>query len=73
MPLYNFHCKECDKDSELLVSFADKPACPSCGGQNMERLISRPAEQGKSAGIKKAARAQAKREGHLSNFGRSGR
>jgi hypothetical protein len=30
--------------------------------------MSRPATQGKSAGIKKAARAQAARAGHLSNF-----
>jgi hypothetical protein len=57
---------------ELLASFSAKPACPSCGGE-LERLISRAAPQGKSDGVKKAARAQAAREGHLSNFSRSER
>ena len=73
MPLYSYHCKECDRVIELLVSFADTPACPSCGNQKLERLLSRPAAQGKSAGIAKAARAQVGRAGHLSNFSRSGR
>ena len=73
MPLYNYHCKECDKVTELLTGFSDKPACPNCGAPNMERLMYRPAEPGKTKAIMKAARAQAAREGHLSNFSRSER
>ena len=73
MPLYSYHCKEYDKDSELLVVFAATPACPACGSEKLERLMSRPATQGKSAGIAKAARTQAARAGHLSNFSRSER
>ena len=73
MPLYSYHCKECDKNIELLVGFAVTPACPICGGEKLERLMSRPAQQGKSAGIAKAARSQAARAGHLSNFSRSDR
>ncbi len=73
MPLYSYHCQECGKDAELLTGFASTPACPSCGSQKMERLLGRPAPQGKSAGIAKAARAQAGREGHLSNFSRKER
>ncbi len=73
MPLYNYHCKDCDKDMELLVRSAETPACPACGSQKLERLMSRPAPQGKSAGIVKGARAQAARAGHLSNFSRSER
>ena len=46
MPLYGFHCKQCDKDSELLVGFDDKPPCPACGSRRMERLVSRPAPPG---------------------------
>jgi putative FmdB family regulatory protein len=71
MPLYSYHCQECDKDAELLVRSSETPACPACGSQSLERLMSRPAPQGQSAGVKKAARAQAAREGHLSNFSRS--
>ncbi|ABE41629.1 conserved hypothetical protein [Rhodopseudomonas palustris BisB5] len=73
MPLYGFHCADCDKDSELLVGFSDRPHCPGCGGRKMERLVSRPAPPGQSKGLIKAARAQAAREGHLSNFSRKER
>ncbi len=73
MPLYSYHCADCDKDVELLISSGGTPVCPACGGQKMERLMSRVAEQGKSRGIIKQARAQAARGGHLSNFSRSER
>jgi putative FmdB family regulatory protein len=73
MPLYSYHCKKCDTDMELLVSLSGKPVCSSCGGEELERLMSRPAAHGKSDGLKKAARAQAGRAGHLSNFSRSER
>jgi putative FmdB family regulatory protein len=73
MPLYSFHCAQCDKDVELLIGFSEKPTCPFCGGADMQRLMSRVAPEGKSAGIVKSARAQAAREGHLSNYSRSER
>ena len=70
MPLYSYHCADCDKDAELLISSGRAPVCPACGSQSMERLMSRVAEQGTSGAVKKAARAAAARAGHLSNFGR---
>jgi putative FmdB family regulatory protein len=73
MPLYSYHCKKCDTDMELLVGFGAAPLCKACGASGLERLMGRPAAQGKSDGVKKAARAQAAREGHLSNFSRSER
>jgi len=73
MPLYSYHCAKCDKDVELLVSSSDTPACPTCGSKKLERLVSRTAPEAKSRGLIKAARAQAAREGHLSNFSRSER
>jgi len=73
MPLYGFHCENCDTDRELLVGMSDKPRCPSCGSRKMVRLISRPAPPGKAKGVVRAARAQAAREGHLSNFSRKER
>lgn len=73
MPLYSYHCTKCDKDVELLINSSDTPVCPACGGKKLERLVSRTAPQGKSRGIIKSARAQAAREGHLSNFSRSER
>ena len=63
MPLYGFHCAECDKDSELLLRFSDVPVCPACGSGKMERSVSRVAPELKSDAIKKSwrARAQARR------------
>ena len=53
---------------ELLRRISDEPVCPECGGKHMKRLISRTTPPGKAKGIAAAARAQAAREGHLSNF-----
>ncbi|HJV34304.1 zinc ribbon domain-containing protein [Geomonas sp.] len=41
MPLYEYHCKNCDSVFELRQKFSDPPAseCPSCGGE-VEKLIS---------------------------------
>ncbi len=67
MPLFDFHCPTCDKTFELLVKASDTPVCPECGG-HVEKCLSRPAAPGQSAGIIASARAQAKREGHFSNY-----
>ena len=68
MPLYDFHCPSCDKTFELLIRHGAAAACPTCGNDHVERQISATAAPGKMKGIASAARAQAKREGHLSNF-----
>jgi putative FmdB family regulatory protein len=68
MPLYDFHCPDCAVDFELLMRVNDTPICPKCGSHTVNRLISRVSPPGKAKGIAAAARAQARREGHLSNF-----
>ncbi len=73
LPLYSYHCAKCDKDFELLVQSGDTPLCPTCGGNKLDRLMSRVAAPGTSRDLARAARAQAGREGHLSNFSRSER
>jgi putative FmdB family regulatory protein len=40
MPLYDFRCKSCDHEFEALVRTGDVPVCPSCKGQDLERLLS---------------------------------
>ena len=41
MPLYDFHCRGCGHEFELLVRAGDpEPACPSCRGRDIERLLS---------------------------------
>jgi putative FmdB family regulatory protein len=73
MPLYGYHCSECGRDAELLIGSGETPQCPTCGNTKLQRLMSRVAPPGKSRGIAKTARAQAARQGHLSNFSRSER
>lgn len=73
MPLFDFHCRHCDATFELLVRSSDTPACPTCGRQDVEKLVSAPAAPGKSASIVQGARAQAAREGHFSNYSKAER
>lgn len=40
MPLYDYHCQPCDRTFEVLVRTGTTPRCPSCGGEQLERLIS---------------------------------
>jgi putative FmdB family regulatory protein len=53
MPLYEFTCTNCDKTFEELVAAGlDGPgvACPDCGSEEVEKLVSRFASGGPSAG-----------------------
>ena len=68
MPIYDFHCRHCHRTFELLVRTSDTLACPECGADDLEKQVSLPAAPGKTAGILAAARAQAAREGHFSNY-----
>ena len=40
MPLYEYTCLGCSKRFEALVLGSERPACPACGGRNLEKLIS---------------------------------
>lgn len=73
MPLHDYHCPACDRQFELLVRSADRPACPTCGTPDITRLVSRIAPAGKIKAAAGSMRAAAAREGHLSNFSRSER
>lgn len=44
MPIYEYHCPNCRKRVSLLIrsiSNPGTPTCPRCGGQGLERLMSR--------------------------------
>ncbi len=41
MPIYEYECRGCRHRFEFLVlPTTDPPACPSCDGKDLERLIS---------------------------------
>ncbi len=52
MPIYEFHCKACGKDSELLVRSSDWEGekCPECGSTKLSKKLSVFAAVGGSEG-----------------------
>jgi putative FmdB family regulatory protein len=40
MPIYDYQCKACKKQFELLVMPKEKPVCPACGSARLLRLFS---------------------------------
>ena len=44
MPIYEYVCRSCEQRYEALVKSAksEAPPCESCGGKDVERLISTP-------------------------------
>ena len=44
MPLYEYHCKSCDANVEVLVrNDREKPECPQCHSTKLEKQLSAPA------------------------------
>jgi len=41
MPLFDFLCLDCGKQSEILITGSgDKPQCHACGSRNLDKLLS---------------------------------
>ena len=42
MPIYEFHCDDCDRDSEVLVRSSEwrGTKCPHCGSVKLEKKLS---------------------------------
>ena len=42
MPIYEFHCEKCEKDSEILVRSTDwkNSECPHCGSKKLAKKFS---------------------------------
>jgi putative FmdB family regulatory protein len=41
MPIFEYHCKDCNKTSEIiLLGDKDTPICGFCNSQNLEKLVS---------------------------------
>lgn len=40
MPLYEYACKQCRSDFELLIRGDQTPECPQCGSRRLEKQLS---------------------------------
>ena len=42
MPIYEFHCEKCGRDSEILVRSTDwkNSECPHCGSRKLSKKLS---------------------------------
>jgi putative FmdB family regulatory protein len=42
MPIYEFHCEQCERDSEVLIRSSDwkGTVCPHCGSQKLSKKFS---------------------------------
>ncbi len=61
MPIYEFHCEQCEQDSEILVRLSDWKGtkCPHCGSPKIAKKFSTFA----SAGTGEAASGKANNGG----------
>ena len=52
MPIYEFHCEKCERDSEILVRSSDwkGTACPHCGSKKLSKKFSVFASAGSGGG-----------------------
>lgn len=39
MPLFDFSCRACGREFEALVRAGHPPACPACGGADLEQKL----------------------------------
>ena len=40
MPIFEYQCRSCGHGFEILVRGSSVPSCPSCQGQDLERVLS---------------------------------
>lgn len=40
MPLFEYRCRECRQDFELLIRRAEVARCPECGSESVDKLLS---------------------------------
>ncbi|MEM5317645.1 zinc ribbon domain-containing protein [Paraburkholderia sp. JHI869] len=68
MPLYDYVCRNCNFRFETLVRTNSLASCPRCSSNAMDKQVSAPSAPPRNKALIAAARRQAAREGHLSNY-----
>jgi putative FmdB family regulatory protein len=43
MPIFEYACRSCGEQFEMLVRAGTQPACPKCAGTDLEKRLSLPA------------------------------
>ena len=43
MPIFEYQCRQCRGEFELLIRGEEKPRCPTCGSARLEKQLSVPA------------------------------
>ena len=70
MPIFEYKCSACGHDFELLVLASDRPACPECESEDLEKQLSLSAMSSDGtrkrnlAGAKERARKTAEDKAH---------
>jgi putative FmdB family regulatory protein len=63
MPIYEYGCRSCGDEFELLVLGSEAPACPSCGSADLERRLSLPSVSSEGTRRRNLADAKQRRQG----------
>lgn len=73
MPLFDFHCPQCQHHFEQLVRAGNPATCPQCGSTTVEKAVSRIAPAGKIEAIRLSNRRAADAQGHFNHYSPSER
>jgi putative FmdB family regulatory protein len=63
VPIYEYECTSCGERFELLARGSATPACPSCDGRDLERLLSLPSITSEGSRGRSLADAKSRRRG----------
>lgn len=72
MPLYEYACRDCESQFELLVRGSEQPQCPQCASDQLVKQLSVPAAPAASAGELPVCRPAMPAGCGLPQCGRSG-
>jgi putative FmdB family regulatory protein len=50
VPIFEYQCRKCNHQFELLIRGSERPRCPECGGGRLDKLLSVPAAHTSSSG-----------------------
>ena len=73
MPIYEYSCRACGNEFELLVRSSTVLACPKCQGQDLERKLSLPAIKSETTHAAAMSAAKKRDKKHAGEINRAQR